>query len=236
MHQGLPLQSRQKPAHKVGIELRLAHLDRDVLKLQREVVRRAALGMACEQIVRDETDHVVRPVRTNKVAREREGNKQDRGGRRNSCVAEKGKCREVGAGLVKRSNRPKQILSLVLGAVFRGLYSTTVSLSSQMPRPPSPSIPEREFLYASLKQSLRLDGRLPLEMRETTLTFGPDLGWVDCTMGRTRYVNYLSLRLGRLNYSQRSCSGRWKNGEANARATARRHYHYQLRDFAHGLD
>lgn len=57
-----------------------------------------------------------------------------------------------------------------------------------MPRPPSPSIPEKEFLYGSLKQNLRLDGRLPLEMRAPTLTFGPDLGWVECAMGKTRYV------------------------------------------------
>ncbi|KAJ7220064.1 ribosomal protein S5 domain 2-type protein [Mycena pura] len=44
-------------------------------------------------------------------------------------------------------------------------------------RPPSPSIPEKEFLFVALKQSLRLDGRLPLEMRVPTLTFGPELGY-----------------------------------------------------------
>lgn len=58
-----------------------------------------------------------------------------------------------------------------------------------MPRPPSPSIPEKDFLYSTLKQNLRLDGRLPLEMREPTLTFGPELGWVECAMGKTRYVS-----------------------------------------------
>lgn len=56
-----------------------------------------------------------------------------------------------------------------------------------MPRPPSPSIPEKEFLYASLKQSLRLDGRQPLEMRTPTLTFGTELGWVECALGKTRF-------------------------------------------------
>ena len=55
-------------------------------------------------------------------------------------------------------------------------------------RPPSPSIPEKEFLFSALKQSLRLDGRLPLEMRSPTITFGPDLGWVECALGKTRYV------------------------------------------------
>ena len=55
-------------------------------------------------------------------------------------------------------------------------------------RPPSPSIPEKEFLFSALKESQRLDGRLPLEMRTPVLTFGPDLGWVECAFGKTRYV------------------------------------------------
>ncbi|KAJ3552956.1 hypothetical protein NM688_g3881 [Phlebia brevispora] len=57
-----------------------------------------------------------------------------------------------------------------------------------MPRPPSPSIPEKDFLFSTLKQNLRLDGRLPLEMRQPTLTFGPELGWVECAMGKTRVL------------------------------------------------
>lgn len=55
-------------------------------------------------------------------------------------------------------------------------------------RPPSPSIPEKEFLFTALKQSLRLDGRLPLELRPPILSFGPELGWVECALGKTRYV------------------------------------------------
>ncbi|KAJ7594934.1 ribosomal protein S5 domain 2-type protein [Mycena floridula] len=63
-------------------------------------------------------------------------------------------------------------------------------------RPPSPSIPEKEFLFTSLKQSLRLDGRLPLETRSPQLTFGPELGWVECALGKTRYsLFYLSFPL-----------------------------------------
>ena len=54
-------------------------------------------------------------------------------------------------------------------------------------RPPSPSIPEKEFVVEALKQGLRLDGRAALEMRQPTLTFGPDLGWVDCSLGKTRH-------------------------------------------------
>ncbi|KAI0076663.1 ribosomal protein S5 domain 2-like protein [Panus rudis PR-1116 ss-1] len=57
-----------------------------------------------------------------------------------------------------------------------------------MPRPPSPSIPEKEFVYNALKQSLRLDGRQALEMRTPVLTFGPELGWVEVAMGKTRVI------------------------------------------------
>ena len=67
---------------------------------------------------------------------------------------------------------------------FRSLRSWTCS---KMPRPPSPSIPEKEFLWSTLKRNLRLDGRLPLEMRKPKLTFGSELGWVECAMGKTRY-------------------------------------------------
>ncbi|KAF8063452.1 ribosomal protein S5 domain 2-type protein [Lyophyllum atratum] len=55
-------------------------------------------------------------------------------------------------------------------------------------RPPSPSIPEKEFLFTSLKESLRLDGRLPLEIRTPILTFGAELGWVECSLGKTRVI------------------------------------------------
>ena len=55
-----------------------------------------------------------------------------------------------------------------------------------MPRAPSPSIPEKEFLFNALKQSLRLDGRQALEMREPKLSFGADLGYVECSLGKTR--------------------------------------------------
>jgi hypothetical protein len=55
-------------------------------------------------------------------------------------------------------------------------------------RPPSPSIPEKEFLLEALNQSLRLDGRALLEQRQPTLEFGPDLGWVECSLDKTRHV------------------------------------------------
>ncbi|KAK0228241.1 ribosomal protein S5 domain 2-type protein [Armillaria fumosa] len=55
-------------------------------------------------------------------------------------------------------------------------------------RPPSPSIPEKEFAYEALKQSLRLDGRLPLEFRVPKLTYGSELGYVECALGKTRVI------------------------------------------------
>ncbi|KAK0502942.1 ribosomal protein S5 domain 2-type protein [Armillaria luteobubalina] len=55
-------------------------------------------------------------------------------------------------------------------------------------RPPSPSIPEKEFAYEALKQSLRLDGRLPLELRAPKLTYGSELGYVECALGKTRVI------------------------------------------------
>ncbi|KAF8509887.1 ribosomal protein S5 domain 2-type protein [Hysterangium stoloniferum] len=58
-------------------------------------------------------------------------------------------------------------------------------------RPPSPSIPEREFAFSALKQSLRLDGRAPLEMRTPVFQFGPELGWVECSLGKTRVIGHV---------------------------------------------
>ncbi|KAF8656447.1 hypothetical protein AX16_002532 [Volvariella volvacea WC 439] len=58
-------------------------------------------------------------------------------------------------------------------------------------RPPSPSIAEKEFVAASLKQSLRIDGRLPLQARTPVLTFGHELGWVECAMGKTRVIAHV---------------------------------------------
>ncbi|KAF8484354.1 ribosomal protein S5 domain 2-type protein [Gautieria morchelliformis] len=62
-------------------------------------------------------------------------------------------------------------------------------------RPPSPSIPEREFALSVLKQSLRLDGRTPLEMRMPAFRFGPELGWVECALGKTRVVAHVDAKM-----------------------------------------
>lgn len=90
-------------------------------------------------------------------------------------------------------------------------------------RPPSPSIPEKEFVVEALKQGLRLDGRATLEMRQPTLTFGPDLGWVDCSLGETRYgfICVLLVQRGHLTLETEECSPRlrrrWSNHRRNDR-------------------
>lgn len=43
-------------------------------------------------------------------------------------------------------------------------------------------------MFSALKESQRLDGRLPLQIRTPSFTFGPDLGWVECALGKTRYA------------------------------------------------
>ena len=105
-----------------------------------------------------------------------------------------------------------------------------------MPRPPSPSIPEKEFLFTTLKQNLRLDGRLPLQMREPTLTFGPELGWVEVAMGKTRYEGICRIVWDRLtSVLQSACAGGRQDGEANTRTAARRHHHNTLGNLAYGI-
>ncbi|KAH7886803.1 ribosomal protein S5 domain 2-type protein [Phlebopus sp. FC_14] len=64
-------------------------------------------------------------------------------------------------------------------------------------RPPSPSIPEKEFIYEALKQSLRIDGRDSLDLRTPTITFGPELGWVECSYGKTRVVAYVEAKMAK---------------------------------------
>ena len=51
-------------------------------------------------------------------------------------------------------------------------------------RPPSPSIPEKQFVHVSLP----LDGRAQLEQRVPVPMFGAGLGSVECALGQTRCV------------------------------------------------
>ncbi|KAI0067411.1 ribosomal protein S5 domain 2-like protein [Artomyces pyxidatus] len=64
-------------------------------------------------------------------------------------------------------------------------------------RPPSPSIPEKEFLLTTLEQSLRLDGRGLIEMRPLELSFGSDLGCVECALGNTRVLAQVDAKMVR---------------------------------------
>jgi len=59
-----------------------------------------------------------------------------------------------------------------------------------MPRDAEPAHLQRDFVLAALKASpsLRVDGRTPLQARQPEFTFGDDLGWVECQMGKTRVI------------------------------------------------
>ncbi|KAL1745524.1 ribosomal protein S5 domain 2-type protein [Schizophyllum fasciatum] len=64
-------------------------------------------------------------------------------------------------------------------------------------RPPSPSIPEKEFVLRTVQEGLRLDGRQPLEMRAPELAFGPVLGWVEAAFGQTRVIAQVDAKMVR---------------------------------------
>jgi exosome complex component RRP45 len=59
-------------------------------------------------------------------------------------------------------------------------------------RPPSPSIPEKDFFSVALAQGLRLDGRPLLAQRRVELAFGTEMGHVEVAFGKTRsvFLNY----------------------------------------------
>jgi hypothetical protein len=71
------------------------------------------------------------------------------------------------------------------------IHSFIHSISRPSMRPPSPSIPEKDFFFAALDQNLRLDGREFLEARAHSLSFGAELGHVECSLGKTRYGTVL---------------------------------------------
>ncbi|KAH9979413.1 ribosomal protein S5 domain 2-like protein [Lactifluus volemus] len=64
-------------------------------------------------------------------------------------------------------------------------------------RPPSPSIAEKEFLFAALDQNVRLDGRQFLECRHIDLDFGSELGHVQCSLGKTRVLAQIDAKMVR---------------------------------------
>jgi len=64
-----------------------------------------------------------------------------------------------------------------------------------MPREAELSNNEREFVIEALKNGLRYDGREPFEMREVKLTFGQEMGWVECRIGQTRVAAQVSAEI-----------------------------------------
>ncbi|GAA6026811.1 hypothetical protein JCM8097_005877 [Rhodosporidiobolus ruineniae] len=61
-----------------------------------------------------------------------------------------------------------------------------------MPRDPDPSINESDFVHACLRKGLRQDQRGMYDLRQVKLTFGEELGWVECRLGETRVVAQVS--------------------------------------------
>lgn len=55
-----------------------------------------------------------------------------------------------------------------------------------MPREVEPSLNEREFILAALRENTRLDGRAFDAYRDLTLDFGDEYGVVDLRLGKTR--------------------------------------------------
>lgn len=109
-------------------------------------------------------------------------------------------------------------------------------------RPPSPSIPEKEFLVNALEQNLRLDGRAALEMRTPELTFGTELGCVECAFGKTRcvllHMIFATLEVSLLTpfvpAQSVSPSGR-KDDTSDAGTTVRGPDTYSFRDITYGF-
>ncbi|KAH9172577.1 ribosomal protein S5 domain 2-like protein [Lactarius sanguifluus] len=64
-------------------------------------------------------------------------------------------------------------------------------------RPPSPSIPEKDFFFAALNQDARLDSRSFLEPRSLDLSFGAELGHVECSLGKTRVLAHVDAKMVR---------------------------------------
>lgn len=55
-----------------------------------------------------------------------------------------------------------------------------------MPREIEPSLNERQFFTAALKENVRLDGRALDEYRSLELSFGSEYGMSDVRLGNTR--------------------------------------------------
>ncbi|KZO91951.1 hypothetical protein CALVIDRAFT_541439 [Calocera viscosa TUFC12733] len=57
-----------------------------------------------------------------------------------------------------------------------------------MPREAEPSINQRDFVFSAVQQGIRVDGRTPLQARQIAICFGNELGWVECSLGKTRVI------------------------------------------------
>jgi hypothetical protein len=76
-----------------------------------------------------------------------------------------------------------------------------------------------------------------IEMRSPTLSFGPELGWVECELGRTRCVQMIVVdSFLTIACCQSYSSDRRKNDKTATRTTFRGYHIYSLRDLSYGIE
>ncbi|KAL8293246.1 hypothetical protein RQP46_000940 [Phenoliferia psychrophenolica] len=64
-----------------------------------------------------------------------------------------------------------------------------------MPREADPSTSEADFVLKALRSGIRTDGRTAYDSRPAKLSFGDELGWVECRLGETRVVVQVSAEI-----------------------------------------
>jgi exosome complex component RRP45 len=74
-----------------------------------------------------------------------------------------------------------------------------------MPREIDPPTLQKEFILAALAEGKRTDGRALLQTRNVEYTFGSELGWVECRLGKTRYAIRLLSKLIDQGYCADTC-------------------------------
>lgn len=75
-----------------------------------------------------------------------------------------------------------------------------------MPREAEISLNEREFIKQALQEQIRLDRRAFDAFRPLELTFGDEYGVADVQLGKTRYYQWLKIRVRPLKHLQSHCT------------------------------
>ncbi|GAA5861510.1 hypothetical protein JCM5353_003511 [Sporobolomyces roseus] len=64
-----------------------------------------------------------------------------------------------------------------------------------MPRETDPSLSESTFVHRLLTRSIRLDSRNPNDLRQISLHFSDQTGWVQCSLGDTKVIAQVSAEI-----------------------------------------